>query len=764
MAAMFIPMPKPAPRESQGDVLPDPLQMEERRRAWALSQQGLHREAAEVWRGILSVRYDDADAAGELGLILSKLGESHAAVEAFERALSFNPASTEFKLNLSRALLKAERYADARYGFADVACVSPNELGAHTGLSAAFRGLKMPEAALVAAERACELNDKDPESLFAKAESLRGLKRNEEAAELLRSAVDRKADHLEAGLSLGDVLLDLHRSSEAVPVLKRTVETHPDSDQAWARYGIALLRNNQHARAVTALRRALDLKPFQAATYCNLGLALAGLSRWDEAVAACKSALAIEPASRSAHFLMASVHLIRGEFHEGWRAYEYRLSESDSRMQAEVKAAPWCGESLEGKSILVLGEQANGDYIQFVRYLKPLCEKAASVHVVVPKRLRRLLSSLVAPVTWLDSHPKDLRFDYQIFLMSVPLRFQELGLAIPTEPYLAAEEERISRWRERIGTNGFRIGINWHGNTYNQPDPPRPFQLANMLPIAQVPGVRLISLQIGEGAGQVDELPHGMRVETLGDDFDKGEDAFIDAAAVMANMDLVITCDTSLAHLAGALGKPVWIALNDSPEWRWQRDRSDSYWYPSARLFRQHKSGDWDRVFQDMAEQLRLGEGSVVAPFRAVAAPARQIQPKVAISWGELIDKITILEIKKDKAGGGAAASNIEHELSELNAALKSLGTGSAQLTALRTDLKRVNETLWIIEDDIRLCESKGAFDAEFVELARSVYFRNDERARIKRAINDLAGSAIVEEKLYASYARAKADTTSPIA
>src|SRR6185503_15262409 len=170
--------------------------------------------------------------------------------------------------------------------------------------------------------------------------------------------------------------------------------------------------------------------------------------------------------------------------------------------------------------------------------------------------------------------------------------------------YLKAEPELVAKWRKKIGRRGFRVGINWKGKTGGSNDPFRSFPVAALAPLAAVPGVRLISLQKGDGVAQLAELPAGMKVETLGDDFDAGTDAFVDSAAAMESLDLVVTCDTSIAHLAGALGRTVWLALKHVPEWRWQMGRSDSPWYPAMTLFRQKAWGDWDSVFAAMAARL----------------------------------------------------------------------------------------------------------------------------------------------------------------
>jgi hypothetical protein len=255
---------------------------------------------------------------------------------------------------------------------------------------------------------------------------------------------------------------------------------------------------------------------------------------------------------------------------------------------------------------------ALGDTIQFVRYGALAQERGARIVLAVQKPLVRLLSESLTPpaeaVVEQDASP--LAFDYDISTMSLPLAFGTTPDNAPAQvgngrvPYLKADPERAARWKERLGETGLRIGICWRGGRPGN-DMGRGFPLALLAPIAALPGVRLISLQKGEGVSQLAALPPGMAVETLGNDFDNGPDAFLDTIAVMEGLDLVISCDTSIAHLAGALARPLWLATKLAPEWRWLLDRGDSVWYPTARLFRQQSPGDWSNVFAEMEAELR---------------------------------------------------------------------------------------------------------------------------------------------------------------
>ncbi|MGH7136982.1 MAG: DUF6165 family protein, partial [Pirellulales bacterium] len=256
-----------------------------------------------------------------------------------------------------------------------------------------------------------------------------------------------------------------------------------------------------------------------------------------------------------------------------------------------------------------------------------------------------------------------------------------------------------------------------------------------------IPGVTLVSLQKGFGSEQIASLEGRFPVVDLGPRLDESG-AFVDTAAVIKNLDLVITSDSATAHLAGALGVPVWLAAPFSPDWRWSLDGEASPWYPTMRLFRQQRRGEWRHVFQRMAAALaeRIGVSLPAAPIAVEVAP------------GELIDKITILQIKAERIHDEAKLRNVRIELDTLLAAREEAIEASAALDSLTAELKEINEALWDIEDQIRLEERKEEFGSRFIELARSVYRQNDRRAAVKRRINELLGSRLVEEKSYEQY------------
>jgi hypothetical protein len=482
------------------------------------------------------------------------------------------------------------------------------------------------------------------------------------------------------------------------------------------------------------------------------------LRRLDEARANFDQALAINADFADARFNRGLTSLLLGDYAAGWSDYESRWYRTVPDVRRLVAPYPvWNGEDLDGKSIIVYEEQGFGDVIQFCRFLPMLCSSGATVTFLVRPSLHRLLRPLAPAIRLVGDPPEDEHFDFQCALLSLPMVLGTTLGSVPSDaPYLFAEDELVARWRQRIDGQGFKIGISWQGTPGRKIDVGRSFPLRCLDTIAAIPGVRLISLQKNHGLDQLAGLPAGMKVETLGE-FDDGPDAFVDTAAIMSGLDLILTSDTSIAHLAGAMALRTWVALRYVPDWRWMLDRQDSPWYPTLRLFRQETDGDWQGVFTRMMQELQAppGRPKELAPTPAEAGRFPS-DPTIQVSWGELIDKITILEIKEQRLTSPEAVAHVRHELALLRSAARDLDA-SPRLNRLKHELRSVNEDLWRIEDDIRAREASGTFDDRFIELARLVYIRNDRRAALKREINQVTDSAIVEEKQYTGYSARQA-------
>jgi tetratricopeptide (TPR) repeat protein len=582
--------------------------------------------------------------------------------------------------------------------------LDPSLVVAHVNFGKLLFGAARFAEALASFSAATTLAPCDPDAWCSRAGALRELGRLEESAEAAQRALELRYDFPEAAINLGNALLKLDRSEEALKAYLQASIPGPC-------LGKALL---------------------------GQALALRSLGRFCEALAAFDAAAAL--GSREAVAGKGCLMLTLGDFESGLQGYEARWLKGRSLAEAlGTRFEMWRGPGRKAERVLVLNDHGLGDTIQFFRYLPLMAAGGVDATFVCPPRLHRLLSSK-AKARFADRPPEGEPFDAQIAISSLPYAFGSRLQTIPAAvPYLAAEPALRNLWAKRIGPEGFKIGVVWQGNPDPEADRARSIPLVAFAPLAAVAGVRLISLQKGFGEEQLSNLPPSMRIETLGADFDAGADAFVDTAAAMTCLDLVVTCDTSVAHLAGALAVPVWVALKNDAEWRWLTERADSPWYPTMRLFRQSRRGVWRDVFEAMACELAaLAERR--AASRMIATPC---------SLGELMDKITILRIKTEQIGEPEKLANVRRELALLERLAQQDGA-SGPIGCLTDQLAAVNARLWTIEDAIRRCEREGDFGPPFIELARSVYRENDTRAAIKRAINTLANSVLVEEKSYA--------------
>ena len=566
-----------------------------------------------------------------------------------------------------------------------------------------------------------------------------GAGRFAEALSSFEAATALAPDDSDAWSSRAGALRELGRLEESLEAARRALSLRDDFPEAAINLGNACLKLDRPEEAFDAYLKASAAAPGSAVALCGQALALRSLGRFPEALTAFEAAEAL--GSREAKAGKGCLMLTLGDFERGLQGYEARWLRGKSLGEAlGARFETWKGPGRPGERVLVLNDHGLGDTIQFFRYLPLMAAAGVEATFVCPPRLRRLLSSKTA-LRIVDSPPASEEFDAQIAISSLPYAFGTRIDTIPAAvPYLAAEPALREKWARRIGSGGFKIGVVWQGNPDPEADRARSMPLLALAPLAEVTGVRLISLQKGAGEEQISLLPPSMRVETLGADFDAGPDAFVDTAAAMACLDLVVACDTSVAHLAGALAAPVWVALKGDAEWRWLTGRADSPWYPTMRLFRQSRRGAWRDVFEAMALE-------VAALAARRAAPAMISTP---CSLGELIDKITILRIKAGRIREEEKLENVRRELALLERLAREDGPAGPSIDLLTDRLAAVNARLWTIEDAIRTCEREGDFGPRFVALARSVYGENDVRAALKRAINTLASSALVEEKSYA--------------
>ncbi len=419
-------------------------------------------------------------------------------------------------------------------------------------------------------------------------------------------------DYPEALHDRGDVLTKLGRFEEAISSYDAALAIRPHWAEALRNRGLSLHELGRFEAALGSFDAALAIKADYVEALFNRANTLCHLAKLDEALASCDQAHALTHDDESAQYykptLKWSTLLQFGKFVESWREYEADR-QAHPRLARRLDRPEWRGEDPQGVKFLFYAEYGLGDAIQFARFARAVAAKGGEVVLEVQPSLGALMRSLkgITVVRRGETLPE---FDLHLPLWGLPFVLDATLNSIGADiPYLAAEPARIDKWVRQLPARSLNVGVAWQGNPSSAADLGRSAPLRLFEPLARVPGVNLVSLQKNAGTEQLDDLPAGMKVAMLGPDFDEGLDAFLDAAAVIANLDLVVTTDTSIAHLAGALGHPVWIALQRTPDSRWMLEREDTPWYPTARLFRQNRSGDWRELFERIAADLVIRAG-----------------------------------------------------------------------------------------------------------------------------------------------------------
>jgi tetratricopeptide (TPR) repeat protein len=432
--------------------------------------------------------------------------------------------------------------------------------------------------------------------------ALHSVGKHEEAISCYRNGLELAPTHQDILYNLGNAFLELHRFAEAVSAYNEALAEKPDHVGALVNRGNALVRLNEPHQALASYDAALAAMPGHPQILTNRGHALRRLDRPAEALVNLTRAAMIAPDLPEAHFEKALAHLTLGDFDAGFRDYEWRWKTGAFAPHRRAFPVPlWLGEQpLAGKTILLHAEQGFGDTIQFVRYAPMLARQGARVICEVQAKLQPLLSQLEGIEVIASGQPLPT-FDLHCPLMSLPLALRTSLETIPAAvPYLSAPLERQQIWRDRLPQGGMRVGLVWSGSPAHQNDANRSIPLARLTPILAGSPARFVSLQRELRDGDAElmrDLPNFLHA---GDDLAD----FADTAAVISLLDVVISVDTAVAHLAGALGKPVLILLPHAADFRWMRGRDDSPWYPSAKLLRQGAFGNWDSVIARLNDAL----------------------------------------------------------------------------------------------------------------------------------------------------------------
>jgi tetratricopeptide (TPR) repeat protein len=596
-------------------------------------------EAEACYRRALAARPDCAEALGDLGVLLATRGRLAEALEPLRRAVALAPESADAHGNLGMAWFQLGRVEDAaaslrqaircnpdhpmapsalgyllsaRGNFAELAEVfrpltqlRPDHLVAHLRLGEALVNLGELDEARACFDVALRLAPESPEAHLGLGLVLITQEQFEAALPPLRRAAALAPERPEAQTMLERALRGLGRLDEALEAAEQALRLQPEDAEAHCLRGFLLDELRRAEEAVASFDRALQLDPNHSEAHHNRGVALGKLARYPEAIAAFDAALRLRPDYPDAWRNRALAWLILGDLQRGWTGLEWGWKRRLLN-RPPLPRPLWDGEPLAGRTILLHEEQGLGDTLQFIRYAPMVKARGGRVVVQCQKPLARLLETcpgIDQVVVRGEALPECDVHSSLVRLMGLFTRTLD---TIPASvPYLWADPARVRHWRQRLAAfPGFRVGIVWQGNPKHTRDRDRSFPLAQFQRLAGIEGVRLISLQKGHGLEQLPALAGCFPVVNLGDEVDPGLATMEDTPALMMGLDLVITPDTSLAHLAGALGVPVWIALPRAPDWRWLLEREDSPWYPTARLFRQTARGHWEPVFDRIAAAL----------------------------------------------------------------------------------------------------------------------------------------------------------------
>jgi len=500
---------------------------------------------------------------------------------------------------------QAGRFAEAETIYRQILSQNPNHVEALNLLGTLAAQAGRLDAGLELMRRVIRLHPDLAQAHYNIGIALQRKGQLDEAIASYHQTIRLKPDFAEAYNNLGSALQDIGQLDEAITAFRQAIRLKPDHPGAHVNLGNVLTDMGQLDEAIACYRQAVRIKPDLALAHNNLGNALKDIGQLDEAIAACQQAIRIKPDYAEAHWNLALALLMSGDFERGLAEYEWRWRVKSMWVAPSFSQPQWMGEELGGRTILLFPEQGLGDAIQFVRYVPLVTRRGGRVIIACQPELARLFERMPDVARVVVSGQPIPPFDVQCSLVGLPRIFATDLNSIPAAiPYLTADSGLVETWSKRLGpTDGrLRVGIAWSGSPRFKANLTRSLNLQQLAPLAAAPGVKFYSLQKGPAGEQAKNPPVGLELVDLGPQLKD----LADTAAVMSLMDLIITTDTSVPHLAGALAKPVWVMLQHVPDWRWLLERQDSPWYPTMRLFRQPSRGDWDSVIKRVADELSL--------------------------------------------------------------------------------------------------------------------------------------------------------------
>lgn len=449
----------------------------------------------------------------------------------------------------------------------------------------------------------------NPEVLYFLGIICAELKERDLAIQYIKNSLQFNTTNADAYIALGNISLQKNEIDKSITYYQEALRLNPtvahtyNLSNIYIDTGNSLSEKGDFDNAILCYREGLNLNPTDAIAYNNLGIAYQMKSQINEAIINYQKAIKIDLNFAEAHFHLSHANLLSGNFEEGWKEYDWRLKTKDMGFQHSFSQPPWTGFDIKNATILIYVDQGMGDAIQFSRYIPFVAQRGAKVLIGCQKELISLLQR-VEGVNQIIGYPQPLPdFDVYCPLSSLPVIFNTTLDTIPQNiPYIPNDFDLSNKWKEKLkrDISKLKIGLTWAGNPKNTKIRYKSFSLDTLSPLANFYDITFYSLQKEEAAKEAKNPPMGMKL------FDYTEELnnFSDTAALIENLDLVISVDTAVAHLTGALGKPIWILLPFAPDWRWMLNRDDSPWYPTMRLFRQPSFGDWETVIESIKNEL----------------------------------------------------------------------------------------------------------------------------------------------------------------
>jgi len=535
--------------------------------ALAHHRDGRLSEAEGIYRRVISQQPTHSQALALLGALALQTGRLPSAADLIGRAIAADPEVASYHCNLGEAYRRMEKVEAAMAAFRRAIALNPDLALAHNNL-----GIVLSDHG-----------------------------RWDEAAAAFAEAVRIQPECAPFHSNRGNALKELGELDAAIAELRTAIALQPNHAESHNNLGVALAAKSQDEEAVASYLKAIELNPRYGDAYTNMGNALFATGDADRAVAACRKAVEVAPDAPQAHWNLAVALLRTGNFEVGWPEHEWRLK---TKLKFPVRPFPqpqWAGENLAGRTILLHCEQGFGDAIQNVRYVHLVARHGGRIVLECHPELRRLFNDFPHAERVIARGEPLPHFDVHCPLSSLPFACRTRLSSIPADvPYLKPEPDLARRWREKIGSSGMKVGLVWAGNSTHPNDRTRSIRLEQLAPLAIATGIEFHSLQKGPTAAQISRAPAGLHVM---DHLEELEN-YADTAALISQLDLVIAVDTSVAHLAGALGRPTWVLIPFVADCRWLIGRSDSPWYPTMRLFRQHARENWEGAIQQMAREL----------------------------------------------------------------------------------------------------------------------------------------------------------------